>query len=75
MDILNVDEEEIKKFVEEHYREYGYGEFIYFRCINDIRNVDPCKLKEEDVKGPIRVFLINWMMGRVLGGIYIRLGK
>ena len=39
----------------------GYGDrIIYQNCIECIRKIDFCKIKLQDVCGPIKVFLLNW---------------
>ncbi|ADB58812.1 DUF6308 family protein [Archaeoglobus profundus] len=66
--LLNPKEDEIKKCVEIVEEEWGFGDkLLYIGCIEAMKNVKLRDIQEKDIKGPIRVFLINWgMMGIVL---------
>lgn len=66
--LLNPTENEIRMYVSTHEEDWKYSDkLIYFPCVRDTNRLRLCKIQEEDVKGPIRTFLLNWgMMGRVL---------
>lgn len=70
LSLLKPEAKYIKKYVDAHEAEWGFGEFIYKECIKEAGKIELRKIKEKDVKDPIRTFLLNWgMMGRVLGRV------
>lgn len=66
--LLDPDDEVVERIILQHEEELGYcDKVLYCRCIEDFEKVNLCELTEEQVKGPIKVFLINWgMLSRVL---------
>jgi hypothetical protein len=65
-----ITEEQIRQCVAQFEEEWEFSDnLIYKGCLKASKEINLCEVKTEDVKGPIRTFLINWgMMGRVLGG-------
>lgn len=66
--LLNPKEEDLRKYIEEHEKEWEFSDkLIYFGCLDTAKKVKLCDIDVKDVKGPIRTFLRNWgMMGRVI---------
>ena len=66
--LLNPKKHEISSCVRKHMNEEGFcNEVLYKGCVKEMRRVRLCSIKNSDVRGPIRVFLINWgMMARIL---------
>ena len=66
--LLDPDDEVVERIIQQHEEELDYcDKVLYRRCIEDFEKVNLCELTEEQVKGPIKVFLINWgMLSRVL---------
>jgi hypothetical protein len=67
--LLNPSDGEIKKYVEKYETKWGYRDrLIYYACVTDTGKKALCKIKKDDLKGPVSVFLLDWgMMRRVLG--------
>lgn len=69
MCVLEISKDEIKKLVKEFEEEWSYSEnLIYNHCVEDMKKVkNLCEITHEDIKGPVRTYLINWgMMSRVI---------
>jgi len=66
--LLDPDDEVVERIIQQHEEELDYcDKVLYCRCIEDFEKVNLCELTEEQVKGSIKVFLINWgMLSRVL---------
>lgn len=66
--ISQIEEEELKKKVEESEQNYGITDCVYSNCIQEISNLGLDKLGKDHETRIFRPFLLTWgTMGRVLG--------